>query len=214
MLVLPLRNTLGRAPPRLAGGGAVNDNEGDSFAGDAPMPTPLRPLLAGAAAAVLAVPGPVLAQAPSSRGPSPGLQAVFDCRAVAAEAERLACFERTVGALQTALAANRVVVVDSEQARAARREAFGFSLPSLNIFNRVEGGEEIDEATFTVASASRDGGLWTIRMDNGQVWRQTQVAPGYMNVRKGAKAEIRRGLLGSYFMNVDGGRALKVLRQR
>ena len=174
------------------------------------MPRPSFLLLAGAAAALAA---PAAAQTASS-GVSPGLQAVFDCRAVADQAERLACFERNVGALEAALASNKVVVVDSEQARAARREAFGFSLPSLNIFNRVEGGEELDEATFTVDSASRDGGLWTVRMDNGQVWRQTQSTPGYMSVRRGAKAEIRKGLLGAFFMKIDGGRALKVIRQR
>ena len=174
------------------------------------MPRPSFLLLAGAAAALAT---PAAAQTASS-GVSPGLQAVFDCRTVTDSAARLACFERSVGALEAALASNEVVVVDSAQARAARREAFGFSLPSLNIFNRVQGGEELDEATFTVASASRDGGVWTVRMDNGQVWRQTQSTPGYMSVRRGAKAEIRKGILGSYFMNVDGGRALKVVRQR
>lgn len=172
-------------------------------------------LSAGLAVAVLALPASAAAQ--SSQKPpavSPGLQAVFDCRQVKEDAARLACFERSVGALQTAFAARDVVVVDREQARAARREAFGFTLPSLNIFDRVRGGEDLDEITLTVASAGQDAGLWTVRTTDGQVWRQTEHAPGYMQIRKGAKAEISRGMLGSYFMKVDGHRAFRVERTR
>jgi hypothetical protein len=179
------------------------------------MPLNTRPFLASAAAtAALLAGSPALAQAARTGAVSPDLQAVFDCRQVTGDAARLACFEQSVARLQNAFTAREVVVVDREQARAARREAFGFSLPSLNIFDRVRGGEELDEATFTVASASRDGGLWTVRMDNGQVWRQTQSTPGSAEIRKGAKAEIRKGVLGSFFMKVDGKRAMKVIRQR
>lgn len=165
----------------------------------------LRPLLSSAALAALLL-SPVAAGAQTSRAPAPsaGLQAVFDCRQVAEDAARLACFERSVGALQAAFAARDVVVVDREQARAARREAFGFSLPSLNIFDRVRGGEDLDEVDFTVASASQDGNLWTVRTQEGQVWRQTHSVPGYIRIRPGAKAEVRRGMLGSYFMKVAG----------
>ena len=164
-----------------------------------------------AAAAALMAAAPALAQPTQA---NPGLQAVFDCRAISDSAARLACFERSVGALQTALAAREVVVVDREQARAARREAFGFSLPSLNIFDRVKGGEELEEVTLTVASASQDGALWTVRMTNGQVWRQTQAAPGYIRIKSGAKAELRRGLLGSFFMKVDGRSGIRAERVR
>jgi hypothetical protein len=174
-----------------------------------------RPALAAAAAAALLAVTDAAAQSPSPKGPvSPDLQAVFDCRAVAADAARLACFEGSVARLQSAFAARDVVVVDREQARTARREAFGFSLPSLNMFDRLRGGEDLDDVTLTVDSASREGGLWTLRMTNGQIWRQTQSTPGAMQVRRGAKAEIRRGVLGAYFMNVDGRRALKVARVR
>ena len=176
----------------------------------------IRPALASAAiAALLASAVPAMAQGPAkATAVSPGMQAVFDCRRIADETARLACFERTVESLEKAFAARDVVVVDREQARAARREAFGFSMPSLNIFDRVRGGEDIDELDVTVASASRDGGLWTVRTENGQVWRQTQATPGYMDIRRGEKAEIRRGVLGSYFMRVAGRRGFRVDRVR
>lgn len=174
-----------------------------------------RPLLAAAAVAILAAPAPLAAQSGAKPAAvSPGLQAVFDCREVTDDAPRLACFERSVGALQAAFAARDVVVVDREQARAARREAFGFSMPSLGIFDRVRGGEDLDEITLAVESASRDGSMWTVRTENGQVWRQTQSTPGYTQIRRGDKAEIRKGVLGSYFMSVGGRRAFKVERVR
>ena len=141
-----------------------------------------------AAAALLQAPAALGQTAANAGGVSPGLQAVFECRKIVEDAARLACFEQTVGRLQSAFAAREVVVVDREQARRARREAFGFSLPSLNIFDRVRGGEEMDEITLPVESANRDGGLWTVRMQNGQVWRQTQSTPGSMEIRRGAKA--------------------------
>jgi hypothetical protein len=167
--------------------------------------------LAACAATSLAIAPPALAQAVQA---TPGLQAVFECRAVADSAARLACFERTVSTLQAALAAREVVVVDREQARAARREAFGFSIPSLNIFDRVLGASEASEMTFKVARASLGSeGYWTIETEDGLVWRQTESGPR-VRPRKGSTVEIRRGTLGLYRMNVDGSRAISVTRVR
>ena len=168
----------------------------------------------GALAATLLCAAAAGAQTPAKPAVTPGLQAVFDCRKLADSAARLACFEQSVGRLESALTAREVMVVDREQARAARREAFGFSLPSLNIFDRVQGGDELEELTLTVESASQDGGRWTVRMTNGQVWRQTQATPGYLRIRSGSKAELRRGLLGSYFMKVDGRPGIRAERVR
>jgi hypothetical protein len=142
------------------------------------------------------------------------LKAVFDCR-TQPDAVRLACFDGTVAKLQAGFEAREVVVVDQQQARAARREAFGFKLPSLALFNGVAGGEEPAKVTFDIAEAARGpDDRWTIETVDGQVWRQVERSGGYMRVKPGAKAEIERGMLGAFFMKIDGGRAFKVSRER
>lgn len=62
------------------------------------------------------------------------LQQTLDCAAIKADAERLACYDRTVAALGKAEEAKEIVVTDREQMREARRSLFGFRLPSLRIF--------------------------------------------------------------------------------
>jgi hypothetical protein len=64
------------------------------------------------------------------------LGAVADCRSVPGSAERLACYDRAAGQLDTAARTGEVIIVDREQARAARSQSFGLFLPSLSIFNR------------------------------------------------------------------------------
>ena len=173
----------------------------------------LRIVFIAAVAAVIAVPAAAQtrAQAPAV---TPGLQAVFDCRRISDDAARVACFDRSVGALQSAFTAREVVVVDREQARAARREAFGFSLPSLSMLNPLGGGDS-ERETFKVARATQGAdGYWVIETETGQVWRQTEAATVRIRPRPGSTLEIRRGPLGSYRMNVDGSRAISVMRSR
>jgi hypothetical protein len=157
--------------------------------------------------------------------PSAVLKAVDACRGIADDGARLACFDAAAAQLASAQQKGEVVVVDREQVRAARREAFGFNLPRLSVLGRLAsqaeaGGdgvaeEEDDRATFTVAGASLSGdGRWVITMDNGMVWRQTNNPVGAMTIRKGDAAEVRKGMLGAYFMNVGRYKAIKVERAR
>jgi hypothetical protein len=105
--------------------------------------------------------------------------------------------------------------------QAVKREAFGFTLPHLSLFGRRDKGgpaagddrdAELDHVTLAVVGASRGGdGRWIIRLEGDQVWRQTdseQMSPP----RPGARAEIRKAMLGSFFMSVDGRRSIRVER--
>ncbi len=182
--------------------------------------TGTRPLLLTVLAATMAAPAAFAADPPA---PSAVLKAVDACRAITDDKARLACFDTAAAQLATAQAKGDVVVVDREQVQAARREAFGFNLPKLSVLGRlasqVDGGkaDEADDesATFTIANASQGGdGRWVVTMDNGMVWRQTNNTVGAMTIRKGDKAEVRKGMLGAYFMNVGRYRAIKVERSR
>ena len=180
----------------------------------------VRPLPAAVIAALIAG---FAARAADAPAPAAVLKAVDACRTIGDDKARLACFDSAAAQLATAQAKGDVVVVDREQVQAARREAFGFNLPKLSVLGRLAGQAdagkadeaEDDSATFTVTTASQGGdGRWTLIMDNGMVWRQTNSTVGAMTIRKGDKAEVRKGMLGAYFMNVGRYRAIKVERSR
>ena len=164
--------------------------------------------------AVLAIAAPALAADPPAKRATV-LQQVLDCRAVTDSAARLACYDQAAARFDQAEKAGEVVVVDRGQMREVRRQAFGFTLPSLSMFER--GGrtenEDIDQLTTTISRARKDAyGKWILTLEGGAVWRQTDANQLLKDPRPGSKAEIRRGVLGSYLMNIDGQRAVKAER--
>lgn len=174
-------------------------------------------LAAAAAAGLLAVPAPARAQSQAgSANASTPLRALEGCRVLSADAARLACYDRVAAELTAAERSGEVVVVDREQVRAARRQAFGFNLPSLDLFGRRGATiEAVDRAALVLARAYQDAdGKWVMRTQEGQVWRQTDTERLARAPRAGSKAEVRRATLGSYLMNVDGQRAIRVRREQ
>lgn len=144
------------------------------------------------------------------------LGALQRCRGVADGPARLACFDSATARLAAAEQAGEVVVVDRAQVRAARRQAFGFSLPSLDLFDRGNAREpRVDRVELILTGAGRGGdGKWVMRAEGGQVWRQTDDQNLYRPPRAGSRAEVRTGALGSYFMKVDGQKSIRVRREQ
>jgi len=159
------------------------------------------------------------AQAPARRAATSNTgslltRSLAECRAITQDAARLACYDAAAGRLEAAERTGEVVVVDREQARAARRQAFGFNLPSLSMFDRQD-DPEVDLVDLTLASASLDrDGKWLLRTGDGQVWRQIDNNKLLPPPRAGSKARVRRAVLGSYFMNIDKERAIRVRREQ
>src|SRR3546814_11985400 len=95
------------------------------------------------AASALALAAPLPAAAQEKDPPrSAALKKLVDCRSIGDAAERLACFDREVAAVDSAEAANKLVVVDREQIRKTRRTLLGLALPDLGIFG---GGDDEGE---------------------------------------------------------------------
>jgi len=167
-----------------------------------------------AAALVLAASAGAQA-APNEAGRAQVLQAVIDCRALTDTSARLSCYDAATARLNEAEAKGDVVVLDRAQTRAARREAFGFNMPSLNIFSRGEAPEELERASFKVTRAWRGAdGKWALELDNGAVWRQTDTDELFKKPKAGSTVEIRTASLGSFFMNIDGQRAIRARREK
>lgn len=166
-------------------------------------------LSAAAATLVLGL-GAALAETAS---PLPAaVQRLLDCRA-APDTGRLACYDGAVAELSRLIASGELVIVDHERVAKVKRQAFGFSLPSLSLFERGDKPQELEQVSGVVERATLGGdNKWTLALDDGSVWQQTDIGSLAKYPKKGSKVEIRRAAMGSFFMNVDGQRALRVRR--
>lgn len=168
------------------------------------------PMLALGAALVLALPSFAAGPAPKRAGV---YQKMLDCRAISDSAARLACYDGAAAQFEQAETTGQVVVVDRAQMREVRRQVFGFNVPSMSLFSRGEREEEIRSLSSTVTAARQDPyGKWVITIEGGAVWKQTEVVELVRRPKPGSKVEIKSGTLGSYFMKVDGQKAIKVER--
>ena len=143
------------------------------------------------------------------------IQHVIDCRKLTENAARLSCFDAAVAAMDQAEASGDLVSLDRAQRRAARRQAFGLPLPTLSFLDRGERPEEADRVVANIASASEDPyGKWTLKLDDGAVWRQIDDTTLDNPPHPGSTVEIRRGALGSFRLKVDGQFPFKAHRDR
>ena len=155
---------------------------------------------------------PVSASEPPARAAS--FQQVLDCRSVKADAERLTCYDAAAGRLDEAEHRGDIVVIDRAQASAAHREAFGLLLPSLDFVTKALKPDEVSVLTGSVRAVRADvNGNWTLSLEGGAVWRQIS-GQLLKPPRAGSKVRIRKGMIGSYLMNVDDQPSIKVHRDQ
>ena len=153
------------------------------------------------------------AATPKPAPAAPAVQAVVDCRSIADATQRLACYDSAVDALAKAQSSGDLVSLDREQRRAARKQAFGFTLPSLSFLDTGEKPEELNRVQETLASASQDAwGKWTFRMQDGAIWRQIDDELLSRRPHPGSAITIDRAMLGSFMLSVDGQPAVRAHR--
>ncbi|MEI6439285.1 MAG: hypothetical protein WCO83_03665 [Alphaproteobacteria bacterium] len=162
-----------------------------------------------------------IASSPAATSAATALQKVIACHSLSNDQQRLACYDSAVSDLisgtqpsgSAASAADDVIVISKEQVRSARRQAFGFDLSALSIFDRDERPEVIDKISVAVVRAYQTGaGRWIIDLDNGSTWEQTDDERVWKSPTKGSKADVRKASMGSYFINLDGQRAIRARR--
>ena len=177
------------------------------------MPRLRRVLIAFSAGAFAASAAAAGAAAPRTEGRAALVQQLTDCRKLSEDAARLACYDTATAALEQAEAKGDIVVVDREQARTVRRQAFGFSLPSMAMFERGEEKEQIDNVSGKIASARQDAaGKWVLRLEDGAVWQQVDAQELSLYPKPGQSVTIRKATLGSFLASVEGRRAFRVRR--
>jgi hypothetical protein len=142
------------------------------------------------------------------------LSRLVACRAVTAPEARLACYDAAAGALDSAERQGEVVVVDRAQVSAARRQLFGFELPSITLFDSGPAPEKIDSIDTTLTRAVLAGeGKWTFVLADGSTWRQIDSDRVSFQNEAGQSVRVRRASLGSYLLTVGRSRAVRVRRQ-
>lgn len=157
----------------------------------------------------------VLAQQAPAQARPELLSRLIDCRAIADASARLACYDAGAAALDSAEKQGDVVVIDREQVGVARRQLFGFALPSMpDLFQRGEQPDTLDaiETSLTRAGQYAEG-KWTFTLADGSIWRQIDSEPVRFRNREGQAVRVRRAALGSFLLTVDGSRAVRVRRQ-
>lgn len=178
--------------------------------------TPLR--LAAAAALLAGLAG--LASGAHAQRQVPGqerpavLSRVVQCRAIAAEAERLACYDREVATLDQAQASGELLAMDRSQVRRTRRSLFGLTVPNLGIFgDDNEDEEEASRIETTIRSATQNAnGKWIIELADGARWLQIDSMNLNIRPRQGQPIRIRRAAMGSYLANVNNQTAIRMRR--
>ena len=136
------------------------------------------------------------------------------CRSIAVEAQRLACFDREVAALDAAESRQDVVIVDRAQITKTRRTLFGLTLPNLSVFGDDHPDSEgMARIEGTLKSARQNPyGKWILELDDGAKWIQIDSREIALDPRPGQPIKIRRAGLGSYMANVNGQTGIRVRR--
>ena len=134
---------------------------------------------------------------------------VQECRQAhyADPASHIGCLE---AALMTALAATQTSPVSANAPSAA--------LGSEQVQQKQRSSGEMVEQSLLVSIRSaryNSQGLGVFKLDNGQVWRETEAMPQHLRLKpdQAYAAELERGKVGGYRMQVEGvRRMLKVER--
>lgn len=161
-------------------------------------------IFAGAILACALLAGEAIAKdpLPAGKGPPASVRTVIACRSLTDGVARLACFDRSVGDLQTAVGGGELLMFSSKEVREARRSLFGFSVPKLPFFGNEK--EELEFQSTIAAIRSLGYGKWQVRLQDGAWWETTEATRDREAPMNGAKIRIRKGALGNHFMSIGG----------
>lgn len=156
--------------------------------------------------------GPVVAQ---ERTPPPSAdrwQDVLECRKETDPTRRLACMDAAIAAAEAAERSGELVVRDRQQVETKQREEFGLRQPAP--VDPVVEARKVKEvrSTITFSRWRPHHQLWVIALADGSVWTQLGNEEVYKTPRIGLPVVITRGMLGNFFMVVDGASAIRVRR--
>lgn len=126
------------------------------------------------------------------------------CRAIADRDARLACYDRLVDAAEQDFGGKKV----------ERDPKLDFGATGTMVPQDVRDAEITNiTAKITQVQYDRYTG-WTMALDTGAVWTQSERTTTGRDPKVGASMEIRKGALGSFIAKIDNGRPFRVKRVR
>lgn len=158
-------------------------------------------------------------QNPANATVSP-LEPIYTCADKTDPTERLACFDSAVATIRAKEAKSEIVTFDKQRVEKVRREAFGFSLPSLprlglpafgggpkangKVQDAAEIVDDLEKQSFVVISTRQSGGRVELNFENGQVWRLVELEELYAPKRTKFNVTISKASMGSFILTVEG----------
>lgn len=140
-------------------------------------------------------------------------QDVVNCMKINDVIERLACYDRSVLAMETAKKTAQIFVASGAQIEEGRRGLFGLTMPSLKIFGTTpDNAQEIKEITAVIVSARETASGYVFELDDGATWAQSEILYLGTTPKKGQKITIRKAALGSFMGKLDGGVRFRIKR--
>lgn len=203
------------------------------------MTVSLRPsqrfLFCGGILGILACLSLTMGSALAAPAPRAELTRLLACRNITADAARLRCFDRMSTVLaraETALRAGGVASTGADSristssgvtpagaspspAASDPRQTFGLSSEAILAREVRSGARREDLSSITAhirgLGAAPDGRM-IYSLDNGQTWRELLADGEAPPVKSGERVKIRRGWLGSYWLQTPSGQGCKVER--
>ena len=160
----------------------------------------------------VALPGNPAAQEAAQDAPAdPAIvERMRQCSTIAGDEARLDCFDAVSATLLADFDRGQVRLVRTEEIEKTRRDAFGFSLPTITLFGgKDEDGEKVDALdtlTSTITRVSRIGeDSWRFTIAEGDaVWEVRNAPSRFREPKVGDSVEFEKAALGSYWVRVNG----------
>lgn len=141
---------------------------------------------------------------------APSMVALARCRTLIDPMTRLACFDRSVAALDSAEAVDKGVVIDQSKISRARN----LMQRGARANTSFEEGRNPSQIELTLAAASvDDAGQWTFQLNDGTRWKQIDDNIIARRPRTRDKVILKRAALGSFRLSVGGRPGVKVRLQ-
>lgn len=156
---------------------------------------------------------PAAAQRPD---PARTVDQLAQCQSIAADAERLACFDEATRTITAARRDGRLLVLDRQKVVERKRARFGLGPETVTgpASDLEENAAALTEVTTSVVATvpAVATGRWNLQLANGSVWQTVETTS--FPPRKGAPITVRAANLGGFRASVKGGRSFLVKRLR
>ena len=143
---------------------------------------------------------------------SQAFQELLDCRRIQDNQLRLECYDREIKIVTAATERQEIIVTDKREVRQTRKKLFGFSLPNSSLLGQPDADETSRLETSVVSARRNQGGGWIVQLTEGGTWEQIDSKILALSPKPGQKVVITKGVLGSFFVSIDGQTALKMRR--